>query len=319
MQADKKVQAAQRKAEAQARNKAKAEEAAARRKAEEAAEREAVAVGMGGGELKGDRGSMEDCVVARMLPSGERFCAVFDGHFGDTCAAFCKTHLHETLQACPFWFAFEDAHALQVAFAETHAHFVREASGSKAGTTATVALIRQGVLHVASVGNSCAVLCSAGRATRLTSDEKPDVPPPGIMGGEAPQLVTRELTSTDVFIVIASDGVWDVLSPQKACDLVQTSLKAEANPGAPATACVPTSGPAHLPDPPDLPNRSLPPPELAMRSRHANPSPQPASPASPIVSGLPLQSLLQGRSAARLTRRRVGTTSVQWCCCVLSP
>lgn len=49
------------------------------------------------------------------------------------------------------------------------------ASFLTAGTTATVALLRDGVeLVVASVGDSRAMLCRRGRASKLTKDHTPD-------------------------------------------------------------------------------------------------------------------------------------------------
>jgi hypothetical protein len=47
------------------------------------------------------------------------------------------------------------------------------------------------------------------------------------MGGDLPppQLVTRELAAADTFVVLATDGVWDVLKSQRACDIVADSLR----------------------------------------------------------------------------------------------
>lgn len=221
--ASKKAEAEQRKAETQARNRAKAEEAAAKRQAEEAAEREAVALGLATGELKGDRGNMEDRAVACRLPSGARFGAIYDGHSGSACAEFFKVQLHLRLQESAYWYAHDDANALRHAFSETNTRFFLESNGNTAGTTATCAIINNNVLSVASVGNSCAVLCQNGTALQLTSNEKPDMPPAGLIRTQ-PDVLTRELHPEDSFLLIASDGVWDVLSHQKACELVQRSL-----------------------------------------------------------------------------------------------
>jgi protein phosphatase 1K len=49
------------------------------------------------------------------------------------------------------------------------------ASGANAGSTATVALLRDGIeLVVASVGDSRAMLCRKGKALKLTDDHHPD-------------------------------------------------------------------------------------------------------------------------------------------------
>ena len=227
--ARKKEEAARKKAEAQAVNEKRKAEAAAKKKAEEDAEREQVMLGMGASGLKGDRGSMEDRAVVRRLSLGERYCAVFDGHYGEGCAEYCQNKLHTLLQESPHWFAFEDKAALKAAFAETHARFMKEAN-DKTGTTATVALIRGRTLHVASVGNSRAVLFSGGKATALTKDgNSADGAPAGLIG-TAPEPSERALTPQDAFVLLASDGVWNVLSNQKACELVQQALAAAQPP-----------------------------------------------------------------------------------------
>ena len=44
----------------------------------------------------------------------------------------------------------------------------------------------------------------------------------------------RELTDDDELLIMASDGVWDVISDQKACDIVNKALK--ETPGKPHLA-----------------------------------------------------------------------------------
>ncbi|KAL1522561.1 hypothetical protein AB1Y20_017546 [Prymnesium parvum] len=228
--ARKKEEAALKKAEAQAANQKKREEALARKNAEEQAERLAVQLGMGTASLKGDRGNQEDRVVASRLSQGDRCCAVFDGHYGEQCAEYCHAQLLVQLQRSPYWFAFNDKAALKAAFAQTHAQFLKE-SNSQSGTTATVVLIRGRTLQVASVGNSRAVIFSDGKASQLTKDgERSEVPPPGLIS-TIPETAERILTQGDEFVLLASDGVWDVLSNEKACNIVRQTLA--ANPASP--------------------------------------------------------------------------------------
>lgn len=146
--------------------------------------------------------------MSRRISQGERYCAVFDGHFGEGCAEYCCSRFHEELQRSPYWFAFNDKDAITQAFAEIHAQYM-EAASDQSGTTATVALIRGRTIHVASVGNSRAVLYSAGTASALTKDDyKPEVPPPGLMRTN-PAVIERTLQPTDEFVLLASDGVWE--------------------------------------------------------------------------------------------------------------
>ena len=53
--------------------------------------------------------------------------------------------------------------------------YVSIGPGTNAGTTATVALLRDGIeLVVASVGDSRAMLCRKGKALKLTVDHTPE-------------------------------------------------------------------------------------------------------------------------------------------------
>lgn len=118
---------------------------------------------------------------------------------------------------------------------------------------------RMRVLYCANAGDSRAVLSRAGRAIRLTLDHKPSLPsereriekcggwlegdPPRVMGMLAvsralgdfslkeknivsaePHCVRMELHQDDDILLLACDGVWDVLSDQAALDIVRNCL-----------------------------------------------------------------------------------------------
>lgn len=123
------------------------------------------------------------------------------------------------------------------------------------GTTACVAIIRReinhNVLYVANVGDTRAVLCKNGTAERLSKDHKATDPQEidrvrgaggSIMDGRvagglaitralgdhayksfgvtcSPYVVRHVLRPFDKFLVMASDGVWDVVTDEQAVAL----------------------------------------------------------------------------------------------------
>jgi len=114
------------------------------------------------------------------------------------------------------------------------------------------------VLYTANVGDARAVLCSAGEAIRLTHDhkgsDKGEVKRIKEAGGfvlnnrvngvlavtrslgdsamkefvvGTPYTTTVELKDSDEFLILACDGLWDVLKDQEAVDLVRKETSAQ--------------------------------------------------------------------------------------------
>jgi pyruvate dehydrogenase phosphatase len=51
---------------------------------------------------------------------------------------------------------------------------------------------------------------------------EPPVPPPftrGVLSAE-PEIVTRDIADTDKFVIFASDGLWEHVSNEEACEIV---------------------------------------------------------------------------------------------------
>ncbi|XP_068640402.1 probable protein phosphatase 2C 68 [Aristolochia californica] len=126
------------------------------------------------------------------------------------------------------------------------------------GSTAVVAVVSPDSLVVANCGDSRAVLSRGGRAIPLSDDHKPDRPDElarieaagghviylngarvqGILAmsralGDKylkpyvisePEVNITERTPDDEFIILASDGLWDVLSNELACNVVRRCL-----------------------------------------------------------------------------------------------
>ncbi|CAA6655479.1 unnamed protein product [Spirodela intermedia] len=133
------------------------------------------------------------------------------------------------------------------------------------GSTAVVAVVDRHRVFIANCGDSRAVLSRGGRAAPLSSDHKPDRPDEmarieaaggrviyvngarvlGILAmsraiGDKylkpivisdPEIRVRERTPEDEFLIIASDGMWDVLSNDLACDIVRRCLRDERRQG----------------------------------------------------------------------------------------
>jgi len=133
----------------------------------------------------------------------------------------------------------------------------------KSGTTAVTCVIRmegdKRMLHTANVGDSRAVLCRDKKAVALTIDHKPTLPEETkrirAAGGDvrgkrvngvlavsralgdhlmlkendvvsaSPYVTTTELTDLDDYLILACDGVWDVMSNQDACDYVYNQIR----------------------------------------------------------------------------------------------
>ncbi|GKT21310.1 Protein phosphatase 2C family like protein [Aduncisulcus paluster] len=129
------------------------------------------------------------------------------------------------------------------------------------GSTGKMGPTPHGAIHFANVGDSRAVLCSGGRTKRMTEDHKPynadEVERIKRAGGfvvlgrvhgmlavsraigdhglkkfviSDPDVYTHVITDQDEFLIIACDGVWDVMSDEDAVECVRSSLRSEKSP-----------------------------------------------------------------------------------------
>ncbi|XP_071923365.1 probable protein phosphatase 2C 11 isoform X2 [Coffea arabica] len=149
------------------------------------------------------------------------------------------------------------------AFRQTDADYLNEEKGQQkdAGSTASTAVLLGDRLLVANVGDSRVVACRAGSAIALSDDHKPDrsdererIEQAGgfviwagtwRVGGvlavsrafgdkllkpyvvAEPEIQEQQIDGVD-FIIIASDGLWNVLSNKDAVAIVQDTTDAEA-------------------------------------------------------------------------------------------
>ncbi|XP_066534418.1 protein phosphatase 1K, mitochondrial [Hoplias malabaricus] len=128
----------------------------------------------------GLRKENEDRYQISELTNSILYFAVFDGHGGADAADFCHKYMEQHIKNL----VKEEDNlelVLKNAFLNVdkalarHLHFTADASVLSSGTTATVALLRDGIeLVVASVGDSRAMLCRKGKALKLTVDHTPE-------------------------------------------------------------------------------------------------------------------------------------------------
>ncbi|XP_010886651.1 protein phosphatase 1K, mitochondrial [Esox lucius] len=133
---------------------------------------------VGSASLIGHRKENEDRFQISQMTDNILYFAVFDGHGGPEAADFCDKYMEKYIRD----FVAEENNlevVLNKAFLEVdkalarHLHFSPHVVS--AGSTATVALLRDGIeLVVGSVGDSRAMLCRKAKALKLTSDHTPE-------------------------------------------------------------------------------------------------------------------------------------------------
>ncbi|XP_076023773.1 protein phosphatase 1K, mitochondrial [Genypterus blacodes] len=135
---------------------------------------------VGSASVLGLREANEDRLRIARIHDNLLYFAVFDGHGGRHAADYCYTFMEKFIRN-----ALEEEDDLEKVLTKafldadkalyTHFSYFNNASFQTAGTTATVAMLRNGVeLVVGSVGDSRALLCTKGKATKLTNDHTPD-------------------------------------------------------------------------------------------------------------------------------------------------
>ncbi|KAJ0250757.1 Protein phosphatase 2C 3 [Hirschfeldia incana] len=133
------------------------------------------------------------------------------------------------------------------------------------GSTAVVSVITPEKIIVANCGDSRAVLCRNGKPFPLSTDHKPDRPDeldriqeaggrviywdgPRVLGvlatsraigdnylkpyvSSEPEVTVTDRTEDDEFMILASDGLWDVVTNDAACAMVQMYLNKKGGRG----------------------------------------------------------------------------------------
>eukprot|EP01063_Lacrimia_lanifica_P031796 TRINITY_DN5316_c1_g1_i1.p1 TRINITY_DN5316_c1_g1~~TRINITY_DN5316_c1_g1_i1.p1 ORF type:complete len:876 (+),score=251.59 TRINITY_DN5316_c1_g1_i1:203-2629(+) len=210
---------------------------------------------------------------------GEFACCVMDGHAGVECAVYCAHQLLPAVRLHPLYEK-DVEEAIRDTCHDIHSRFIARGDkvGNTSGSTLAMVIIRNGVLYAANLGDSAIVLASGGEAVCLSKDHVPTDPTErsnvelrggtviNMMGidrveGELsltrsigdsrvanylsrePHVVTRVLTPDDEVLVLASDGLWDVISAEECVSFilqckaeVDGQLKSPHSPSSPSKA-----------------------------------------------------------------------------------
>ncbi|WOG98627.1 hypothetical protein DCAR_0417971 [Daucus carota subsp. sativus] len=212
------------------------------------------------------RHDMEDYVFAqfKQVENNELgLFAIFDGHLSREIADYLQSHLFENILNEPdFWT--ETEKAIRRAYRVTDKTILDKAVdlGYGGSTAVTAILINCQKLVVANVGDSRAVICKNGVAKQLSVDHEPekersciedrggfvtkfpgDVPRVDgqlavsrAFGDKSlkehlssePDVMVENIDDDTEFIILASDGIWKVMTNQESVDCIKHIEDADA-------------------------------------------------------------------------------------------
>ncbi|RLM98700.1 putative protein phosphatase 2C 52 [Panicum miliaceum] len=216
--------------------------------------------------FRGKRASMEDFYDIKSSNIDDKqisLFGIFDGHGGSRAAEYLKEHLFDNLMKHPE-FMKDTKLAISETYRKTDSEFLDAERNSHRddGSTASTAVLVGDHLYVANVGDSRAVISKAGKAIALSEDHKPNRSDErkriesagGIVmwagtwrvGGvlamsrafgnrllkqfviAEPEIQEQEINDELEFLIIASDGLWDVVPNEDAVSLVKMEEEPEA-------------------------------------------------------------------------------------------
>ncbi|KAI3439862.1 PPM-type phosphatase domain-containing protein [Psidium guajava] len=208
--------------------------------------------------------AMEDYVVSDFKHVDTKelgLFAIFDGHLGHDVASYLQNHLFDSILGQPdFWT--ETEAAIRRAYHTTDKEILEKALVlGKGGSTAVTAILIGQRLVVANVGDSRAVICKNGVAKQLSVDHEPskekrliesrggfvsnipgDVPRVDgqlavarafgdkslkIHLSSEPDVAVEMIDDESEFIILASDGIWKVMSNQEAVESIRNIKDAQ--------------------------------------------------------------------------------------------
>ncbi|XP_057950430.1 protein phosphatase 2C 51-like [Malania oleifera] len=189
------------------------------------------------------------------------FFGVYDGHGGVKVAEACRERLHRLVaeeMAEEEEERVEWGRVMMEGFGKMDDEVNGAELGNTTGSTAVVAVVGREEVVVANCGDSRAVLFRGGVAVPLSDDHKPNRPDElkrveeaggrvvnwngcrvlGVLAtsrsigdlflkpfvSSEPEVTICERNDNDEFLVLASDGLWDVISNEAACKVVRRCL-----------------------------------------------------------------------------------------------
>ncbi|CAO2838663.1 unnamed protein product [Amaranthus hypochondriacus] len=218
--------------------------------------------------FRGKRASMEDFFDVKMSKingKAVRLFGIFDGHGGSRAAEYLKQFLFENLMKHPKFMEDTKA-AISETYKQTDKAFLDAEKDTfrDDGSTASTAVLVGNNLYVANVGDSRTVLSKAGKAIPLSDDHKPNrvderkriESAGGVVmwagtwrvGGvlamsrafgnrmlkqfvvAEPEIQEQEINEELEVLVLASDGLWDVIPNEVVLILVHCLLFVCFNP-----------------------------------------------------------------------------------------
>ncbi|KAJ4705870.1 Protein phosphatase 2C family protein [Melia azedarach] len=215
--------------------------------------------------FRGKRATMEDFYdIKNSKIDGQAVCmfGIFDGHGGSRAAEYLKEHLFENLLKHPK-FMTDTKLAISETYQQTDVDFLESERDTYRddGSTASTAVLVGNHLYVANVGDSRTVISKAGKAIPLSEDHKPNRSDErkrienagGVVmwagtwrvGGvlamsrafgnrmlkqfvvAEPEIQDQEIDGEFELLVLASDGLWDVVPNDDAVALARTEEEPE--------------------------------------------------------------------------------------------
>lgn len=186
---------------------------------------------------------------------------VFDGHGGHLAAQYCKEYLLQCIASDPEWES-SPPRAISRSFKKVDSEFSGKAKAQTLndGTTAIVAAFHAGKIYVGNAGDSRAIVVQkGGRCKVMSMDHRPDRKDEENrikkLGGKIiywgrwrvegvlavsraigdvsfqpyitaePEIIEKSIEPDDEYLVLATDGLWDVMENEDVARYVLNSRK----------------------------------------------------------------------------------------------